>query len=248
MVLKTLLKQSLFLGAISALCLSPTAKAAEQVTLKYGEEERTFAVDHIINFSRTGEATDPDLRAFFDRSPEAGRILRAIENADIYISPAFVSQIEQQAQSPTADFILIQLNKFIAVPSSSDDIGPLETALLESLRDDNRVTLVELISRYPRPEVSLNLTGLEPIYNNVKGFVERVLPALEVAKEFLSNVICDCQTAQATSPQSPRAGLAVPVATEPVNCINVSPTLGQESPLPTATSSTATLAPSAPDQ
>jgi Alpha/beta hydrolase of unknown function (DUF1400) len=196
--------------------LAVEARAAEQVILEFGGEERTFPVANIENFARTGEPTDPELRSFVEERPEAGRIIQDLFNVEIFISPAFVSRVQARAASPTGDFILIQLSKLINEPGGSDTLDLLRETVLSSLEDDNRLSLIELIERYPESTIRVNLTGLEPVFNDVVAFVDRVLPALETAREFLQEIICDCeQTGSAQMPGSVATGQSVAGA----NCV-----------------------------
>lgn len=214
------LSKALFLGILGTLCLNPAAKAADSITLQYGDETRTFETDNIRAFIQSGQAADPELQSFFQRAPEARRLLQEILSAEIYISPSFVSRIEQGLQSPTGDFVLIQLNKLVSTPTASEDLEPLRTALVNAFEDDSRFSLLEVIQQYPAADVQLNLTGLEPVYNDVKGFVERVLPALEVAREYLQDIICDCESTP-TAQTGTSQGSTVPAsAQQAVKCID----------------------------
>lgn len=231
----SILWKGLCLGAIGiiAVCVSPEAKAAESIILKYGDTERTFEVDNIAAFTGSGQVVSPELESFFQNAPEARRILQDILAAEIYISPAFIAKIEQGLESPTGEFVLIQLNKLVSTPTVPDDLQPLETAVVSAFKDDNRFSMLELIRDYPESEVRVDLTGLEPVYNDVKGFVERVLPALEVAREYLQDIICDCEapTAQGTAPAP--AGTTALSTEQPIQCVDgAKPTQAQSSPLP----------------
>jgi hypothetical protein len=235
----------LVLGTLTTLCVQASAKAAERVLLKYGATEQSFTVDNIETFSQTGQAATPELQSFFQRAPQAGKLLQEIFNAEIYISPEFINKVEQKAQSPTAEFILIQISKLISDPRRPEQIEPLRTAIVNSLNDDNRFSLVELVRQYPEPEIRLDLTGLEPVYNDVKGFVERVLPALEVARSYLQGIVCNCnnRTTQSSAPSA--TGQTVAASTNP-SCINGNAASPTQAASTTSTASTATVSQSAP--
>ena len=61
---------------------------------------------------------------------------------------------------------------------------------------DDQVSFLEIIDKHPQSSIRIDLTSLEGTYQDVSGFVEKVLPALEVAKDVLSDFICECDTAQ----------------------------------------------------
>jgi hypothetical protein len=189
---------------VSFFCFSPPARSAEQVTLKYMDTQRTFSLTEIEDFARNGQAASSNLEQFFQTHPEIERIMRDLLDAQIYISPEFVDRVKDRLHSSTGEFILLEVNKLIDSSSTGQqDLDSLRTALVDSYKKDNRLSLLELIANYPKPSIFVNLTGLEPVYMNVKGFVERILPALEAAKQFLQEYICDCQSQPASSSASP---------------------------------------------
>lgn len=196
--------QALVLGTAtaSAVLFSGEVQAAETITLRFDGREQTFEVSNIARFAATGEAATPEIQAYFEREPEVRRLVQSIFGAEIYISPEFLRDVESELRSPTADFILIQLSKLISTPTNPELTDALRSAVFTALGDDNRLSLIEIIERYPEPNVQINLTGLETVYNDVAQFVERVLPALEVAKQYLQTIICDCETRSATDSPS----------------------------------------------
>jgi hypothetical protein len=204
------LVQTLALGAATAsavLFSGADARAAETITLRFDGRDQTFSVSNIARFAATGEAATPEIQAYFEREPEVRRLVQSVFRAEIAISPTFLSDVESELRSPTADFILIQLSKLISTPTNPELTDALRSAVFSALGDDNRLSLLEIIERYPEPNVLINLTGLETVYNDVAQFVERVLPALEVAKQYLQTIICDCET-QSAGGSAPQTRLA----------------------------------------
>ncbi len=199
------LVQTLALGVVTAgaiLVSGSSVSAAESITLRFDGREQTFEVSNIARFVATGEAATPDIQAYFEREPEVRRLVQSIFGAEIFISPTFLANVETELRSPTADFILIQLSKLVSTPTNPELTDALRTAVFDALGDDNRLSLIEIIERYPETSVRVDLTGLETVYNDVAQFVERVLPALEVAKQYLQTIICDCETQSANSSAS----------------------------------------------
>ncbi|MEO0375974.1 MAG: alpha/beta hydrolase, partial [Cyanobacteria bacterium P01_A01_bin.17] len=119
--------------------------------------------------------------------------------------------VENFLQSKNGEFLFLQLDKAISSSSgrTEADLEALKSAVLESI-DDRQVSFLEIIDRHPMDTIRVDLTNLEGTYNDVSGFVERVLPALEVAKGVLQDIVCDCDSAQSASS-------AQPVNTQPVN-------------------------------
>ena len=76
---------------------------------------------------------------------------------------------------------------------------PLRTALVTSYRNNQRISLLEMMGNYPEPEVVVQLPRVERAYNRVSAFVERVQPAVETIKQYLQSLVCDCPTTATSS-------------------------------------------------
>ncbi|HEY9662590.1 MAG TPA: alpha/beta hydrolase, partial [Allocoleopsis sp.] len=151
---------------------------------------------NLETYAETGQAQTPEVREFFERHAELGQIVQDALTTKIYISEAF---LQDTLRSSVGEFVLVKLNELIGSPSWREDLQPLRTALLDAYQDDNSFSILEVIQDLPDEDINLNLSGLEPVYRDVRAFVERIYPALEVAKEFLQDLVCDCQTAPAAS-------------------------------------------------
>lgn len=185
--------KSLAIGTgLATLAMGGNAIAADQITLRYEGTVRTVPVENFSIFAETGEAVDPDVEEFFAEFPLLRDIVQEVLTAEIIIPPSVGDRLRS---SSVGQFILLQLNKLLTTPTSDDELDNLRTALVASYESDNRFSLLEIINAYPQSEVVLELDSLRPIYDDVKVFVERIQPALEVAREFLQDLICDCETA-----------------------------------------------------
>jgi hypothetical protein len=190
----------------ASVCISPRVQAAEQVTIEYDNTTINVPLVHLQTFALTGQAASEDVQTFFQQHPQLGQIVQNLMLKSIKISPSFAQRVTKGA---IGNFVLNQLNQLISDPTRRGDIEPLRTALVESYQDDNEFTLIEVISKYPAPSINLNLTDLQPIYNDVSAFVERIEPALETARAFLQDLICHCPTASATTEIDPAMSLAL---------------------------------------
>jgi hypothetical protein len=199
------LGKALFLGAASILVSNVSASAVESITLKYyGSDpsvpsETTVTLNEIKQFVESGELQQ-QLQEFLDVNlQEPGPIQRAM-TARIRV-PDDIGQ--DFLESSTGEFVLLQLRKLI---QDSEDLTDLRTALRTSIEDDRYISILEVIENYPQSNITLDITGLVTAYNDVSAFVERILPALEVAKGYLQDIVCDCEqvtpTATLDSPQS----------------------------------------------
>ena len=194
--------KALLLGTgTSFFVLNGNAQAVETIQLKYyGSDptvpgEVTLSLDEIQTFVQTGELRQ-QVRDFFNINRQDPRPLQEVLTEQIRVP----SNLEADfVDSSVGRFVVTQLEKFV---QSSDTAQNLQASLRESIQDDRNLSLLELIENFPTQSVTLDITELVQTYNNVSSFVDRVLPALEVAREYLQDLICECEQPAAGTPQS----------------------------------------------
>lgn len=180
------------------------ASAAETVQFKYNQSEVSVPLGEVRTFVETGELRQA-VRDFFNlNSQEAGPVGKLLA-AEVRIPQNLGSSF---LDSSAGEFVLFQLDKVV---QGADDLRTLRSTLQASIDDDRNISVLEILSRYPGSTITLDLTSLSGVYGDVTAFVERILPALEVAKGYLQDLVCDCPTA---APGAAPAS-AVPTSTEP---------------------------------
>ena len=198
--------QSLFpLGLASAAVigtplLAIEAQAAESILVRYKDTEVNVTRRELDNFSDTGEIPT-SLQNLLNTDAELPKTVRTLLSDQLTV-PKFMKNF---IEGSNGEFLLFKLDQVISSADGSTERGlnSLKTAVLDSIADD-RISFLEIIDKHPQNTIRLDITSLEGTYNDVSGFVERVLPALEVAKGVLSDFICDCNTTQA-SPNGTKA-------------------------------------------
>jgi hypothetical protein len=183
--------RSCLIGVGASVLLGTSAHAADRIILKYQDLQTTVPISSIANFANTGEVSG-DLQELFQKYPRIQQVIRDLLTKQIRISPSFV---EKTLKSSTGEFVLLQLEKLINTSNAGDEIELIRNTLLSAYQDDNSFSLLEIIEKFPVNDIRVDLTSLERVYTDVSTFVERIQPALEVAKEFLQNYICDCKNA-----------------------------------------------------
>ena len=205
------LSQILIISAGATLTLSSRANATEFVKLQYKDRSALMTINDLSIFARTG-AIPPSIQDLFDTTDKISSDISNILNKELKISPQFINSF---IDSSIGDFVLGGLDEVINNSSSSRDLTNVRSTLVAAYEDDNRVSLIELIERYPQKEVQVNVTSLEKTYNTVSGIVEDVLPALEVAKTYVQDLVCNCE-GQIT--QLSEDGTEILVTNNNVNC------------------------------
>ena len=173
--------------AAGTIGFSSTVNAAEEVVLRYNTAQvqtstatlRTLAHEHRI---------PEELNSFFRETKlplvEAQRLL----TTRIAVSPQV---IEENLDSVTAEFVLIQLDKVLGRFPRQGNLEPLRQALSQ-LEQQESLSLLELIEQYPEAAVSVDLQAMSQIYQDVNLFISRIQPLLRVVDELLPELVCDC--------------------------------------------------------
>ncbi|WP_181314405.1 alpha/beta hydrolase [Phormidesmis priestleyi] len=198
-----LLSSSLLLAVGASVAFSTSASAIETVTLVFNESRVSVPFSDFQNFVKTGETQRTNLQEFFAKIPNTSQATRTVLTREIAITRPFS---ERNFNNPIADFVLLQLNNVLTSSTVPDNLEPLRTALVASHKDDQRISMLEVIGNYPVNEVVVQLPRVERAYNRVSAFIERVQPALETAKLFLQDLVCDCPTASTKSDTKSEVG------------------------------------------
>jgi hypothetical protein len=195
---------SLFLAVSASIAFSTSASAIETVTLVFNESRVSVPFSDFQTFVKTGETQRTNLQSFLAKVPNTSQAIRTVLTREIAITRPFAGQ---NFRNPIADFLLIQLNRVLVPPTVPDNLEPLRSALVASYRNDQRISILEVIGNYPEREITVQLPRLERAYNRASAFVERVQPALETAKQFLQDIVCDCpSTTTSGTPTKSEAG------------------------------------------
>lgn len=188
----------LLLGAGTALCFNLSAKAADTVILRFEGSQVAVPITNVKTFVATGEAQTPEFQDFAQKHPKAREILQKTLGKEI----TFTGQLKERlSKSSIGEFLLTQVNQLVT--SGGTGVQSLRVAFQESLKDNNQVSILELLENYPSSQVTLDVSALERGYDKVQAFVERIEPALETLKATLQDLVCDCEKpAKASSSQS----------------------------------------------
>ncbi len=181
--------QALLLGTAVSLFINTNAHATDVVDIKYKETEISLKTKELKKFANTGEIP-PKLQKFFNDTEQVPEFLSSLLTQEIYISRSLINDI---LDSPTGEFFLLKLNQTIDASASTEDLEAVKKTVIKAYNDDRELSILELLSEYPKRQLKVDLTGLESTYNDANQFTAKILPAWEVAKSFLENVVCDCE-------------------------------------------------------
>lgn len=189
--LRVSLALALSLGGMMSWCTR--ANAAETVELIYETARVVVPLSEIRTFAETGQPP-AEVEQFLLDNGQPAEVIARLLTEEIAVSGTLRERIRADLEeSSLGQFILYEIDKII---QGSGDLTALK-ATLDASVEDRRISILELVENYTADDqVTVNLVRLRHAYTDVKAFVERVVPALEVAREYLQNAICDCEIAQ----------------------------------------------------
>lgn len=222
--------QSVLIGTgASLLCWSGSANATEVINLQYKGLEATIPTDSLVDFARTGNLS-PEFESFLvDISEDVPDILQTILVTELRLSPDFIQNL---LGSSIGQFAVVQLEQAVNSGEVDDSLAFLKTTIEESVADDSRISILEIIERYPMESVNLDVSGLESIYLGVANFVEGLQPTLSNVVGLLQGFLCDCASESDVTIDLPESE-EVDDALEEVFDEDMSDTEDLESSLPT---------------
>ncbi len=178
------------LGTTTALISSSSVMAAELIKLTYQDRTVDISILDLKRFAETG-SVPLAIQNLFDTTDKVPEFLSGLLAQDIKIDRNFIDDV---LDSSIGEFLLGELDSAINESSDSEELNAIKSAVTAAYNNDNRVSLIEIIEKYPVRNLAVDVTDLEDTYYQVSGFVESVLPALETAKSFLQDIICECET------------------------------------------------------
>lgn len=220
------------LGVVGGvLTFSGRANAVETVKLVYETNSAVVSLNDIRQFAETGQPP-AQIEQFLLDNGQPAEIVARLLTEQITLSENLRERLRTKLEeSSIGQFVLYEIDKIV---QGSGDITALKNALDRTM-EDRTISVLELLENYTdADQVTVNLVGLRQTYTDVKAFVERVIPALEVAKEYLQDLICKCETPSSpdtntpSSPQSRSIDQRTSVATEPGSaCLSEATTTSQ---------------------
>lgn len=166
------------------LALVSRVYAAETVILQNQDARLSIPLVELQEFAQTGNSSAA-LQTFLTAADQDSATLR-----EALTSPV---KFEQTLLIPR-DFALIQINRAIGDPLGREDrLNLLSQSLQKAIRDDQNITLLEIVENYPERSVRVSLDKVIPIYKDVSQLLNRFVPILGVVEQLLPEMVCDAQ-------------------------------------------------------
>jgi hypothetical protein len=155
---------------------SAAGLAAEKVVFRYGILQESVSVEELTTFAKTGEAS-PTLQAHLRTAKANPQEVQKALTQEITMDPVV---LDRALNSAIGNLLLDQVGEAIRTPANVANRQALRSALVLSASEDKKISLLEVIQKYPTPEVYLEGDRLINAYNQLSGFEQQVRKVLGV--------------------------------------------------------------------
>ena len=161
-------KGIIMLFASSALLfLVPKAIASEKVIFKYSGATQSVSLEELQTFANTGEIS-PSLEFLLNFGKQNPFMVRWILTQQF---PANTKLIYDLLNTAPGEFALSQTGQVVSAKSERANVKALRGALIASASDDNLISLIELLEKYPTEEVYVDGKVLSQVQRDLAGFI-----------------------------------------------------------------------------
>jgi len=205
------------------------AQAAEQAVLQYADRQITVSLTELKTFAENGTAS-PELATFIQQIPPTAEFERELLTDDL---PVLFTPSGSQTLSRNSEFVLYQINKLIGEPNSTPNYDNLQTALVNSTKDQNSFTVLAVMAAYPTPTVHVDLAELDRVYGDVRLFLERLQPLFQ-SKQLINDWLCECAAPRADGRLHPSESCGRGTPVQPSASVSMSTSSSTVAPTSTA--------------
>jgi len=140
---------SIFIGICAYI---PAANAAEQISFRVSGFERSLAVADLRKLIDVGEQSDVLSGLLSVAGVDPNRVRGYLGmSIDLKQFDLDVSLVDKFLNSYLIDLLLLDLGKFLHPPGviDSNSAGAIKAAVIASLADDNKISIIEFLEKYP---------------------------------------------------------------------------------------------------
>ena len=181
------LSLAVFLATVSMVVFANTGTAAaKKVVLYYGPQQLPLSVEELEEFADTGEASKT-IRFLTSIAGQDRDAFRTVLTQNI---PANPQTLDNTLNFIVGELFLYEIGQTIHTPSRRKVIEALRSTLVLSAADDRKISLLEIIQKYPAQELYINTRTLLKAYGQVSFLVDGARKGAAFVQESLADIIC----------------------------------------------------------
>lgn len=156
---------ALLLGASASIVSSSRAFGAEKVVLTFGPIRQTINISDLEDFAKDGTTT-PTLQQIIRFSKMDAQILRGLIGLEIGLKPANLARV---VYSTPGEKITDEIGQAIRTQRRTESGKALRAAVILAAGDDGKVSLLEVLKKYPLPEVYVDVASIGATVGKLQG-------------------------------------------------------------------------------
>lgn len=141
----------LLAASVGTTLYSTAGLTAEKVVLKYGIFQESLSVAELSSFAETGDPS-PTLAAYMKLANKKPEEVRDALTKQVKISPIVLDRV---LNNLVGERLLDEVGKTVHTSTDTANRQALRSALVLSASDDNKISLIEAIQKYPTQEVEV---------------------------------------------------------------------------------------------
>ena len=166
---------ALLLGASASIVSSSRAFGAEKVVLTFGPIRQTINISDLEDFAKDGTTT-PTLQQIIQFSKMDAQILRGLIGLEIGLKPANLARV---VYSAPGEKITDEIGQVIRTQRRTESGKALRAAVILAAGDDGKVSLLEVLKKYPLPELYVDVDSIGTAVGKVQGLVGNLQTLLQ---------------------------------------------------------------------
>jgi hypothetical protein len=167
---------------------------------------RSIAIADLARFAETGETTR-QIRSYFRLANVDPEQVRALLNRKVKVELQLVDRL---LGNVLGEYVLFQASEVIHTRSRQADILAMRSAIILSLQDDNQISPIEFLQRYPTQQVYIDGIALLEVARFVQRTQQNVGEVTDEIGNWLVGVrsaiaadVCGCETPPAAPEVDP---------------------------------------------
>ena len=172
-----------FVAGVAFSLYPNVAKASENIIFQHGGATQSVSLEELQTFADTGE-TSASLETLFKHGKQNPQVIRWIVRQQF---PADTKIVYDLLNTAPGEYVLSQTGTVVGTKSERANIKALRGALIKSTRDDNLVSLVELLDNYPTKEVYVDGKMLGKARDNLEDFIHETNKYIQLPFDILAN-------------------------------------------------------------
>lgn len=165
--------------AATASIFSTGSKAlgAEKIVLTFGPIRQAVDIEDLENFAKNGDTT-PTLQQIIRFSKQDAQLLRGLIGLEIGLKPANLARV---IYSTPGEKITDEIGQAIRTQRRTESGKALRAAVILAAGDDGKVSMLEILKKYPLPEVYVDVASIGATVAKVQSFAGNLQTMLQDA-------------------------------------------------------------------